>query len=118
LRHFTLAAGDSATLSVTATDSAGSALNLTGSTLEWVLSDGRQAQVTKTDSDGITVTNAAGGLFTVSLNPADTTSLPDGLYYHVATATDADDAVTTVLSGRVRLTRTSDEYSDLSDYQD
>lgn len=118
MNHFTMAAGETVTLSITATDSTGAALNLTGSTLAWILSDGERTQVTKSTDDGITVTNAAGGLFSIRLDAADTADLPDGLYYHRAQVTDADDAVTTLLSGRVRLTRVNDHALTPTDYQD
>jgi hypothetical protein len=118
MRHFTLWAGDDVTLSATATDSAGAAVNLTGSTLSWTLSDGNVARVTKTTSDGITVTSAANGTFTVSLDTADTSDLEAGTYRHRATVTDASSNITTVLDGRARVLRDTAAPGWLWDYTD
>lgn len=118
MRHFTFWAGDDVTLSATATNSSGSAVNLTGSTLEWTLTDGRTERITKTTSSGITVVTAASGTFTVSLDAADTADLEAGTYRHRATVTDGSSNVTTVLDGRARVLRDTASPGWLTDYTD
>lgn len=82
-------AGDYITMEFTAKEENGSALNLTGLTLKWSL--GRKSEgpalLTKTDGAGITVTDAAAGKFTVTLDPQDTLKF-NGDYYHEAKAFD------------------------------
>lgn len=73
----TMYRGDSAVFNLAAKQSDGSALNLTTGTLYFtVKSNSRQADVDalcqKSSGSGITVTDAAGGLFTVTLSPSDT----------------------------------------------
>lgn len=47
------------------------------------------ALLTKTLGDGVTVTNAPGGDFTVSLSSADIQSLGSGQFYYAVTRTNA-----------------------------
>lgn len=100
--------GDTVSVDFAVTDSAGVALDLTGATVKWQLAarPGSAALVTKQTSSGITVTNAAGGLFTVAIASSDTTSLSRGRYYHEAQVTDAAGNISTVAVGHaVALTR-------------
>jgi hypothetical protein len=100
-------AGDTNTLRFSAVDALGAALNLTGLTIEWGLS--RPAKtvrlLTKTVGAGLTVTNAAGGLFEARLLPADTAGM-DGEYYQEVQITDVDGNVSTIYAGAVRITKT------------
>ena len=76
-------AGDTLILEITAKDSDGTALDLTGLTVKWSLArvNTSPALLTKTVGSGITVTNAALGQFKVELTPTDTASF-SGEYYH------------------------------------
>ncbi len=100
-QHVRIWAGDAKNLNVTALDDDGGALNLTGGTLTWILrQDARSGPVllTKTIGSGITVTNAAGGLFTVALVEADTQDLA-GSYYHECVFEDSGGNPSTILTG-------------------
>lgn len=85
-----LFASERKVLQFTVTDSAGAAVNITGWTLEWVLSNepGGTALLTKTTASGITITNGAGGVFTVTLAAADL-ALNPGVYYYRTWRTDS-----------------------------
>jgi len=100
-----MTAGDSETCAATATDSAGTAIDLSGATITYQLTDGASVLVEKSLGDGITVTVAASGTFSVALDPADTTGLEAGTYWHSASITSSGGAVTTVLRGRLRIAR-------------
>jgi hypothetical protein len=97
--------GDSVTLTVTVT-SGGVAKNLTSATIKWSCArsaDG-SAALSKTTSSGITITNAAGGIFQVALSKTDTAALL-GYYYHEAEVTDAGGNVSTVMTGHLTVTQ-------------
>jgi hypothetical protein len=100
-RHGVMTAGDSETLAGTATDSAGAAIDLTGATIAYSLTDGASTLVSKTGS----ITVAASGTFSVTLDPADTSGLEAGTYWHSAVVTAAGGTVTTTLRGRLRIAR-------------
>lgn len=100
-----MTAGDTETLACTATDTAGTAINLTGATISYLLTDGQNLMVTKSLSDGITVTLAAAGTFSVVLSPDDTSGLEAGTYWHSAAITSSGGTVTTTLRGRLRISR-------------
>lgn len=73
---------------------------ITGAVIRWVLySRIGQIVIDKSTGTGITITNAAGGVFEVQINPADTELLPPGTYRHEAEITDALSNVNTVLTG-------------------
>lgn len=104
-QDFTLYAGDDATLTVTVTES-GSAKNLVGASVTWVLYDrfSRAAVLTKTTDDDVTITNGAGGILTVDIASADTSAL-NGAYYHECKVTDSDGNISTVSTGTVTIRR-------------
>ena len=76
--------GEKKVLHFTVVDSAGAAVNITGWALNWVLTDkpGTTALITKTTSSGITITNGAGGVYQVTIDAADQTTLAAGTYYY------------------------------------
>lgn len=80
----------------------GGTKDLTGATVEWVLADrpGGPAVVEKDNAGtgGVQITDAAGGVFDVSLDPADTDDL-SGEYYHEAEVTDGSGDTETVWTG-------------------
>ena len=83
--------GDSRNLVVTVRDEPGNIIDLTGATIVWEIADSvaGPALLSKTNGAGVTITDAAGGVFTVALTPADTLSLTRGVKYHEARMTDA-----------------------------
>lgn len=62
------------------------------------------AIIPKTLGSGVTVTNAAGGIFEVEILPADTKSLWPGSYYHQAEILDAANDRYPALTGTFKLT--------------
>lgn len=96
-----MTAGDSETLAGTATDTAGTAIDLSGATIAYSLTDGASTLVSKTGS----ITVAASGTFSVTLDPADTSGLEAGTYWHSAVITSSGGTVTTTLRGRMRIAR-------------
>ena len=97
--------GDTFTFNLAVTQS-GAAYNLTGAsirmTAKWNYTDADNAAVfSRTIGSGITVTNAAGGLATVSIAPSNTSSLPattTNLYYDIQ-VTDSGANIYTVAYG-------------------
>lgn len=101
--------GTSRTLNLAARDESNNRVNLTGLTISWML--GRppfapwlvQSVLTKAG----TITNAALGLFTVSLAPGDITLCwsgdEGGNYIHQAFTTDASGHIAVVTAGQFRL---------------
>ena len=104
-QDFTMYAGDTNTITVTVTDSAGAVVNITGATITWKLLEeqGGTIALTKTVGSGIIITNGAGGIFTIALAATDTASLLAGAYYHEAELTDTSSNVSTILIGTLTL---------------
>ena len=101
VQNFEIHAGDSRDIVVTVADSQGAAVDLTGAAIAWQLarSAGSAAPaVSKSLGAGIAITDGPNGVFTVTLDPADTEGLT-GLCYHEAEVTDAAGNRSTVLSG-------------------
>lgn len=96
--------GDSFVITVTVTEG-GVAKNLTDATIKWACARRGSATVVlqKQTGAGVAITNAAGGIFTVTLTPADTAALL-GDYVHEAQVTDALLNVATVLTGALSVT--------------
>lgn len=102
---FTMYAGDHKTLRISVLDGDGDAASLVGVTaLRWQLALGynRNILISKSLGDGVTVTDAAGGIFTVDLVRADTEALK-GNYVHEAEVVDADGDIATVIFGRATI---------------
>ena len=106
MSDFSMTAGDSKVLEVTVTDADGAAVDLSGAqTIRWHMSrsvNSRPATVEKALGAGITVTNGPGGIFSVTLDSADTEDLR-GDFVHEAEVIDEDGNVSTVLSGAVTI---------------
>ncbi len=100
--------GDSQIFTITVRDSNGVVVNLTGAYL-WFrakrkMSDvDEDAVITKTTGAGIVVTNAAGGIATISISTANTDGLMPGSYRYDVQVKDAANEVNTVLRGRLRV---------------
>lgn len=108
-QNFTITRGDSKLLTVAVTDDDGAAVSIVGAAITWKLADSiysATALVTKTVGSGITITNGAGGLFSIQLDYEDTDDLY-GLFYHEAKVYDNESPsnVTTVLTGHAQILR-------------
>lgn len=83
MSQLSMVRGDTLIFDVAVVDKAGAPVNITGKTLIFTVkarySDADNAAIAqkKTPSSGITITNGAGGLATVTLQPADTRNLTD-----------------------------------------
>jgi hypothetical protein len=101
-QNFNIQAGDDLDLVVTvrAADRC-TKVNLTDSTALWVLADspGCTPRVSKTG----TLSDAVNGEVTISLEPADTSSLSAGTYHHELQMTDAMSKITTVMTGKAKI---------------
>lgn len=88
VQHIKVHQGEPKTITVTVEDDAGTAVDITGTTVVWALSQspGGTAVVTKSAGD-IDLTNAVTGKFSFSLAVADTSSRL-GLWHHEATVDD------------------------------
>jgi hypothetical protein len=99
-QNFEMVAGDTKNVVVTVAGT-----DLTGATIKWALKksvSSTVANVSKTTSDGISISDAAGGVFTIALAPADTVNLKND-YYHEAEVTDQQGNVSTVMTGRISI---------------
>lgn len=98
-QHFEIIAGDSLTLKITATvKSTGAAMDLTGAAIKWTAN--LTTPVSKTVGSGITITNAAGGLFEIAIDAGDLTEVGD--FAHQCQVTIGG-VVSTVMEGTVRI---------------
>lgn len=105
-QNFEIYQGDDLALEVTVKNADGTPKDLTGATIRWALHTTNKAAVPKLSkaiSTGIAVTDAAGGVFTVTIARADTAALKAGVYYHEAEITDAASKRATVLTGKATI---------------
>lgn len=107
-QDFEVVSGDSRNLNFTiydqdAADDDSVVKDISGFTaIAWKLDTGSAVTtVTKSLSDGITVTDGPNGLLTVSLTPADTADIAGGTYKHELEGTDGSGNKTTLAIGRV-----------------
>ena len=103
-QNFDMFSGDDKVLVVTVKDLAGVAVNLTGASITWKLADSLTGTVraTKTTAAGIAITDAADGVFEVTVADADTATL-SGSYYHEAEVTDSSGRDSTVVFGNITI---------------
>lgn len=106
-----MVSGDARTIEFAITDQDGAAMNLDGYTARWAMSRLRSAGVFSTEitllktlGTGLNITNAAGGLISVSLDPIDTAELV-GPYYHELEVRNGDTVVFTAASGIINILR-------------
>lgn len=107
MSDFSIFAGDTKLLTVTVTDEAGEAVDITTASIKWqaARSVEDEAVIEKTSpSGGIEITDGSGGEFVVTLDAADTGDL-SGLYYHEAEVTISSQP-NTVVSGTFLVTKT------------
>lgn len=105
-QNATIDAGDGVTFDVAVTDDeTGLALDLTGASVRWGLSakagDAVPLIVKSSPAGGVSIGNPAGGLFAVTIAPADTVALA-GRYHHEAEVTLGGVPIT-VLRGTVTI---------------
>ena len=105
---FEMHQGDTKRLVITITDPDGDPISLVGATsIKWwvakrVTSTSKLLQ--KDLSDGIVVTDAAGGVVTISIDPEDTVAVT-GSYYHELEVIDSAGDIGTVLRGTMTIVR-------------
>lgn len=103
-----LTRGDSRILDLTATTPADLPYNLTNTTLTFMVKRGyddadADAVISKTMDNGVSITDAAGGLASIFLSADDTANLrPDASYVYDIQAVDGDD-VATLDTGSIRV---------------
>jgi len=103
ITDFTMTAGDTKVLSVTVTEkSDGSATDITGAVIAWKIAQSLRGGVllSKSTPADITITSGTGGIFAITVDPADTASLL-GDYYHEAQVTFSTGEISTVLKGKM-----------------
>jgi len=82
-------------------DDAGSGINLTGWTISFIVYNaaGTSVLTLSSPSSGVTISNAAGGIFIVSMTAAQTTALGQGTFTYRLSMTDGT-SVTVLAVGR------------------
>lgn len=105
-QNATIYAGDDVDINVAVTDPAtGDPKNLTGATVQWAMFKEYKGTVvvTKDTDDGVTITDAANGELTISLDAADTEDVRPDIYAHEVEVTDGSGNVSTVTTGHITL---------------
>jgi len=108
--NFSMHQGDTKRLSVAVKDPAGVAISLVAAqSIKWwvarkVTSTTRLLEKSDETDEGITVTNAAGGLLTIEIDPDDTKTV-SGDYYHELEVIDSAGDIGTVLRGTMTIVR-------------
>lgn len=90
-------AGDDVTLEIQLTDTGGAAVDLSQTEVTWGLAPSAvsEPKLIKTQSDGVTITDATNGTIEIELAPTDTSPLNYGDYYHEVQVVDDNNQVTT-----------------------
>lgn len=102
-QDFSLYAGDTRNIVVTVTNSDGTPANLTGATIKWVAARGKLVMISKdTIDNGIVITDALNGAYTIRLNQSDSSDLAGNLT-HESVVTDAFGNITTILTGKMSI---------------
>ncbi len=103
--NFSMFAGDTMTITVNVKDADGDAVSIASSTINWAAHEkiSETAALTKSTSSGISITDGAGGVFTIAL-AAEDTSFMAGDYYHETQVTFSDSTDMTVLTGTMTVT--------------
>lgn len=105
---FEMHQGDTKRLTVTVKDPAGAVVSLVGAqSIKWWVAKTVRSTVRlieKSVGSGIVVTNAAGGVITITLSPANTVAV-SGSYYHELEVIDSAGDIGTVLRGTLTIHR-------------
>jgi len=110
-QHFEMHIGDSKLLTITVEDGAGTAINIsTASEIRFRVAGNQfdtvidiSKNLTDDSAGDVIITNGAAGIFTVQLNPADTSDLSHGIYEWVSEIDDASNNISTVTTGYISL---------------
>ena len=105
-QNATIYAGDDVDLQIAVTDAAtGNPKVLTGASVQWAMFRAYKGTVvlTKDTDGGITITDAAGGILTISIGAADTLDIRPDDYAHEVEVTDSGGNVSTVTTGHITL---------------
>ena len=103
-QDFEMRKGDTKILEFTVKDSDGTVVDITGSTSKWEAARGGRTATTKNIAkSGISPSDPTNGKFQVTIDPADTSSLAAGKYFHEAELTDSSSRVITVAEGQMTL---------------
>lgn len=99
-------AGDTKVVQITVLDADGDPVDITSATIKWqaARSLGKSPVITKaTGGSGVSITDAANGVFEVTLSGSDTEDLK-GDYYFEAEVTASDGTISTVIAGTMKVT--------------
>lgn len=104
--NFDMVSGDSKDIVVSVLDESDQVVPITGASATFILSKTRftAALVTKTVGSGITITDGAGGVLTVSLLPADTEPLI-GQHYFEIELIDTNAKESTIVVGYINIAK-------------
>ena len=105
----TINQGDTISLTVAVVSPAGAAVDLTGSTLTFVVKrnpSDTTAVLTKTSPTGITIAAGTGGTATVNIAPVDTEPGPTGVFVWEIEGTDSGGNITTLAGGSLLIVET------------
>ncbi len=99
-------AGDTRVLHVTVLDQDSAVVDITGATVNFMVSKRRTTSplFTKTVGSGVVISDGPNGEMDITLDPADTTSLK-GAHYFECEVTDVSSRKTTVLYGTLSILR-------------
>jgi hypothetical protein len=111
-QDFAIYAGNDEELDISLFGENGDPLDLTGSTVLWVLAsayDPGVALLSKSSApmSGILITNAVQGMVIVTIDHEDTIDLGGQPYVHEAAVVNVDGATTTVLTGTVTIDKSA-----------
>ena len=106
MSDFQMFAGNTRVVRIAVKGETGAPVDITGGTVKWILARTMTGAplVEKATGAGVELVNPAAGTFSVTLDPADTADLEDGVYYHEAEVT-LDGAISTSVSGPVLIER-------------
>lgn len=101
-QNFEMVSGDTKDIVVTVLDELDQVVPINNAAIVFILSENEftAALVTKAVGTGIVITNGPGGVFTVTLDSADTEALI-GEHYYEAEVTDTGGRVSTVVVGTI-----------------
>lgn len=105
-QDFELVSGNDKTLNFSLLDQDDEIVDITGATIIWSLAKTAKSKtriITYTSPTNVTIDDAAGGLFSVDIQAADTEPLQAGEYYHEARITSSGGKKFTAAYGTVEL---------------
>ena len=106
-QNFEMWQGDDKVLRVTVVDDADVPVDISGSTIKWVIykRTGENVVLSKTLASGIALTVPASGIFEITLDRADTLNLLGNSFNHEAELSDASNNRSTIFTGTVAIHR-------------